>query len=57
MNANSIKKKEALRSFKTEQPANHLRVLSKLQRQQVSVITKDWQRFASGMFKDMFDKI
>ncbi|GAB5399458.1 MAG: hypothetical protein Aureis2KO_10430 [Aureisphaera sp.] len=57
MNANQLSKKEALRSIAAEQPTNHLRVLSKMQRAQVSVITKDWQKFTNGVHKEMFDKI
>jgi len=36
---------------------NHLRVLSKRQRKQVSLITKDWQRFTISVYTEMFDKI
>ncbi len=57
MNANQLPKKEEAKSVPLYQPTNHLRVLSKLQRKQVSVIAKDWQRFAGGLFGQMFDKI
>ncbi|MDC8004168.1 hypothetical protein POV27_08910 [Aureisphaera galaxeae] len=57
MNANQISKKGAVRYLSSEQPTNHLRVLSKIQRKQVSVITKDWQRFTHEMHAEMFDKI
>ncbi|MBT8255423.1 MAG: hypothetical protein KJO23_02690 [Bacteroidia bacterium] len=36
---------------------NHLRVLSPNQRRQVSIITKDWQRFTFGVYSEMFAKI
>ena len=48
-------KKEALVSIPIFE--NHLRVLSKQQRKQVSLITKDWKRFTIGVYTEMFDKI
>ncbi len=48
-------KKEAIVAIPTFEP--HLRVLSKNQRKMVTVITKDWQRFAGSVYSEMFDKI
>ena len=56
LNANKAHvKKEAIVAIPTFEP--HFRVLSNNQRKMVTVITKDWQRFAGSMFSEMFDKI
>ncbi len=56
MNANHISEEEA-RAFSLSSQKTHLRVLSKIQRKQVSAITRDWQKFTYSVHKQMFDKI
>ncbi|MEL6810545.1 MAG: hypothetical protein AAFP76_04350 [Bacteroidota bacterium] len=52
-NANAKNEETLVRS----RPKTHLRVLSKIQRGKVMVIAKEWQKFTSEVYSQMFDKI